>query len=173
MRTRDTVQTLENLHANCARNYAAYKAIHECLKVSEMNNFWRVSANSAYDMYVIDWCKLFGSLNDTTHHRNCSERGVENIRQLLDHSDVSAAEWAIMNEHFRHYRNNDVAHSNLTLPDSVAPYLEKSLSVLVISYKLLAKQNQITDKCIESEVSDHYALTQKIITQSAKGIYER
>lgn len=159
VRARDTLLTIEHLHVNCARNFAAYKGIVRNIALVERNNFWRVAANSAYDAYVIDWSKLLGSAGDRTHHRRCVERGIQNIDKLLAVAKVSFEDWKVINSDFRNYRNNDVAHSNLDLPDGVAPFLQKSLDILVLSYEAFVEHNDMKNKNITAEISVHLALT--------------
>ncbi len=76
-------------------------------------NFWRIIYGSLTDNIVLEWCKIFGSKNNShqnLHWKNLFPNALGFQEQLLKGIGLNEATWANYWEHMKKYRDQHVAH---------------------------------------------------------------
>jgi len=102
--------------ASVVRNIRLRRVLHD-IDPDPPLNFWRLMYGNAFDMAVVDWCKLFGSDNpgqQPVHWKNV----VSNTDQpsfrvgLLAAVEMTEAQWLEYWRELKRYRDNHAAHFN-------------------------------------------------------------
>ena len=139
------------LHVDCIRNFAIHQAILDHhLHIRELNsNFWRVTSNSSRDYGIIQWCKLFGNRNESTHWSHF--KYIKNFQtDILKKLLIPMNEWQLTHKSILDFRNNNAAHLNINDWYRTIPELVIARQIVFTSYKVLFK-NSITDLDLECE----------------------
>jgi hypothetical protein len=158
----DKITILKFLHVNTVRNYATHTAIHDNFEKLAKSNFWRITYNATLDIAVIDWCKLFGTYGETTHYRNCVERGITDFAaQVLSASNITATEYEALHKSIVDYRNRGAAHIDLDDWQVTIPQLSKAIEVAYVSFDIFAKKVGMEHLDLRGEfgVQHHFTVT--------------
>lgn len=160
----DTIKIIKYLHANCVRNYATSKAIHDNFINLNHSNFWRIAHNSALDIAVIEWCKLFGAYKESTHFTNSKERGIQNLeKQILSVCKTTKADYDLLHTSLLKYRDKSVAHIDKNNWQVNVPYLSKAVEHTYISFDIFAANVDIKGCDIRQEFTKQYGETMTAI----------
>ncbi len=153
-----------HLHVNCIRNYATRSAIQDNFEALKHSNFWRVISNSALDITVIDWCKLFGSYKEATHFKNCAERGIDDFEnQVLVVSNIAKSEYELLHDGFLAYRDRSAAHIDIDNWQVNVPYLSNAIDITYISFDIFVENVGIKGLNIRQEYAEQYSATMSAI----------
>ena len=87
--------------------------------------FWYTTANSHYDIAVIEWCKVLGTNSEALHWKRAFEEDdYDAIRaNVLAASGKTGDEWETYHGELLHYRNNVGAHFDPDVRVPVYPSL--------------------------------------------------
>jgi hypothetical protein len=148
------------LHVSSVRNYAIRKAIEDNFEALKHSNFWCVVANSTLDIAVIDWCKLFGSYSESTHFKNCKERGITDFnKQVLATANIELTDYKLLHESFLTYRDKSVAHVDIDEWQVLVPYLHNAVEITYISFDVFTANVGIKGLDIRQEFNAQYDAT--------------
>ncbi len=111
--------------ADFARQLSYHLALYKKYRGGGVTlNFWRCMSNNAIDLAVLDWFHLFGSYRDNLHWKNIVEDEEAFKKGLLAELKISEAQWEIIHENVKNYRDKDVAHIEVR-PVSHMPDIDK------------------------------------------------
>jgi hypothetical protein len=157
---KDAINIALHLHVNCVRNYATRLAIQDNFNHLKQSNFWRVVSNSALDITVIDWCKLFGAYKESTHFKNSTERGIQSLeKQVLNVCNTTLADYHLLHTSLLEYRDRSVAHVDINNWQVNVPYLSNAIELIYISFDIFTMNVGIKGLDIRQEFSEQYGET--------------
>ena len=126
MPPKDRARKAAFLCCHFARNLAYYTAARKVL-VLDKEGFWFTVAGNFVDACALEWCKLFGNLNDKYHWRNVFAQPDIFKQTLLKAHGLSEAELEKLRKEIKDYRDGFVAHLDVTettrVPSMSTPYL--------------------------------------------------
>jgi hypothetical protein len=161
----DGIKIIESIHLSCARNYANYKAINAVKHpLINKHNFWLVAESNAYDMAVIEWCKLFGNDSEKTHWKNSGVSGIHDLKkQLLPKIGMTEIEWADYRKQLLDYRNKNATHVDLDGWQRNYPYIQNSIELVYASYDLFVDHNRLVNNDLRAETRYQFDIATKAI----------
>jgi len=165
----DIVTIIKFLHVNIVRNYATYTAIHNDFERLSQSNFWRITYNATLDIAVIDWCKLFGGYKETTHYRNCTERGINDFAaQVLSVCKIIEPEYGSLHSSIIKYRDKAAVHIDLDDWRLDIPYLKKAIDVTYASFDIFTQNCGLQDLDLRMEFDAQSLSTATAIDRSLR-----
>jgi hypothetical protein len=101
----------------------------EGIALDPKQTFWIMVVNLLADAVAIEWCKVFGSWDEDTHWtRVVPEERHDAVRAaLLGELGVSQSEWEAYRDRIVRYRNEIVAHHDLTATAARYPQYDKAI----------------------------------------------
>ena len=98
---------------HCLRNLAYYKAGWHEDELIVKDYFW-INVNSNFlDIFVLEWCKLFGDLNGKHYWRKTISDTKIFFEGVLHRLDTTEAKLESLIKNMRKYRDKFVAHLDL------------------------------------------------------------
>jgi len=114
----------------------------DSIAIEPKQTFWIMNSNILGDMAAIEWCKVFGSWDEDTHWTNVlpKEEHETTRKELLDAIKLSKKDWEEYRDSIVDYRNQMVAHHDLTA--SVKKYPHYDVAIAASNFMF----NKIRDK---------------------------
>jgi hypothetical protein len=110
MTRKERLRRVAILCCHCLRNLAYYKAGWHGNKSIREDKFW-VNVNSNFlDIFVLEWCKLFGDLNGKHYWRKIIAEPTTFYNGMLHNMNIEKADIDALISNMRKYRDKFVAH---------------------------------------------------------------
>ena len=105
-------------------------------------NFWRIIYGNLLDIAVLEWCKVFGTDDQSTHWKTVVPEGERDAfrQSLFNHLGIDNAKWCKYWEGMIAYRNNHAAHNNDEKRSENYPQLDLALEASYFYYDYLIKR---------------------------------
>jgi hypothetical protein len=99
------------------------------------SNFWISTGNNHLDIAIIDWCKIFGSDDNSTHWKNNVEHEAKFRSGLLEYLKISREEWDSYWASIVDYRNKETAHFDPNYSPRVTPRFDIATNAIKYAYQ--------------------------------------
>ena len=119
------------------QSYTYYKVLYQHCKDNKLESaFWAKAIDSLLEMAAIEWCKIFGSHGNSNqlHWKkttdDLSDDDIQAFQQMIyDHTDFSKSEWEEYNLQMRTFRDQYVAHLDVSESLPTPPFFIHALQV--------------------------------------------
>lgn len=101
----------------------------EQIPLDPKQTFWIMTVPLLADAAALEWCKVFGSWDEDTHWTRVfpRERHDEVRAALLNELGFSQSQWEAYHDGILRYRNELVAHHDLTASVAKYPHYDKAI----------------------------------------------